>query len=511
MANNPVIIAEIVGFGVFFWLALYLLVRPAVRSTLIALSVAGLLGQAAYFLVAALTDTTADPIRFVALERWTWWTSVLPLAIWFHLSSLIARPIRQPAHAQTLLPRRAAIAYVAALLIITVDAVSNLFNTYDATPVLVHPGPAYPIYLLFQIVMTGGALFHFLRARMALTALPANGERALRRQLALLIAGSAVFIAGAVWLGSDYLLGLALSPIPGYMCLFAAVGLLGYGVAHYGMLLDGRNIQRDFFYTFSGVALMNLLYVSLVVLATDVATSGVLALVTLVTLTHTAFDSGRRLLDRLFFSSDEQAARAEAREFATALGTDPVAAPDTFAPAETPEAPDSIVESSAPDDADRRKTFKSDVRKALTGLKSPPRLVNSPLLALATVEQQLAGQAIADNRLNRVSALRELLIAQIEGLRPDSGDGPKVGEAWRFYNVLYYPYVRELSRKGALAEARRLRAERLRNGLRQPGELEQVLEWLADVDEDTFYKWQRRASDTIAEALFEQEQRVSAM
>ncbi|MBC8164066.1 MAG: hypothetical protein H7Z42_22890 [Roseiflexaceae bacterium] len=55
----------------------------------------------------------------------------------------------------------------------------------------------------------------------------------------------------------------------------------------------------------------------------------------------------------------------------------------------------------------------------------------------------------------------------------------------------------------ARAEARRLREQRLREGQRNPGDLEQVLSWLADVDEDTFYKWQRRASDAIAEALWQ--------
>ena len=116
-----------------------------------------------------------------------------------------------------------------------------------------------------------------------------------------------------------------------------------------------------------------------------------------------------------------------------------------------------------------------------------------------------AGQS--DNRLNRAAALRELLIEQIEGLRPAANDDADhhIGEAWRFYNVLYYPYVRELSRKGALAEARRLADERRRAGRREPGELEQVLDWLADVDEDTFYKWQRRASDTIAATLWEEQ------
>jgi hypothetical protein len=74
--------------------------------------------------------------------------------------------------------------------------------------------------------------------------------------------------------------------------------------------------------------------------------------------------------------------------------------------------------------------------------------------------------------------------------------------------VLYYPYVRELSRKGALAEARRLADERRRAGRATPSELEQVLSWLADVDEDTFYKWQRRASDTIATILWEEQHNI---
>ena len=75
--------------------------------------------------------------------------------------------------------------------------------------------------------------------------------------------------------------------------------------------------------------------------------------------------------------------------------------------------------------------------------------------------------------------------------------------------MLYYPYVRELSRKSALAEARRLGEERRRAGQREPGELEQVLAWLADVDEDTFYKWQRRASDTIATILWEENGKIA--
>jgi hypothetical protein len=304
------------------------------------------------------------------------------------------------------------------------------------------------------------------------------------------------------------------------VCLFIGLAALGYGVAHFGLLLDGQNVQRDFVYNFTGIALMNLLYGGLLALTGPATVVSALALVTLVTFTHTTFDVGRNVLDRLFFSPPERDARAEARDYASALGTTPVTSPTpdleqleqaAELSEQSIEEPPSPIEDSRPPSREHEwKTFPAQVRKALTGLKSPPQLAKSPLLSLALVERRVARAGQEDNRLNRVVALRELLIEQIEGLRPNSdGSAHRVGEAWRFYNVLYYPYVRELSRKSALAEARRLSEERRRNGQRDPGELEQVLAWLADVDEDTFYKWQRRASDTIATILWEENGKIA--
>ena len=501
-AGTPSILAAIAGYGVFLWLGLYLLLRGGLRTPLIRVAVAGLLAQSTFFFASAWTDAVTDPVRNLLLERWTWWTAVLPLAIWFHLSSLMARGIQRPDRREAFVPGRAIGGYALALVLIALGTATNLFNAYEHAAVGVQAGPAYGVYVLFQVLMTIGALFNFVQARRVLVRRAADRE--VLRQLTLLIGGSLPFALGGLWLGLRFMFALPIAELPGYLLLFAGIVPLGYSVANYGLLLEGQNVQRDFFYTFTGITLLNIIYTLLIGLTTDIRVGGVLALVTLVTLTHTAFDSGRSWLDRLFFNRAEQQARAEAREFATALGSNPVApliedSPTAVAPVEP------ATEAEETTDASSQKTFKNDVRKALTGLKSPPRLVNSPLLTLNAVSQELAAQELLDNRLNRVSALRDVLIEQIEGLRPNDRAGPRVGEAWRFYNVLYYPYVRELSRKGALAEARRLREERQRNGVRQPGDLEQVLEWLADVDEDTFYKWQRRASDTIAEALWASE------
>jgi hypothetical protein len=506
--DDPALIAQIAGFGVFLWIGLYLLIRAPVRTPLIAVSLAGLLAQAVYFATGALADTTADLELFVALQRGFWWTTVLPAAAWFHVSSLIARgPSRRAL--RLLFTRRVVVIYTLALCIVLLGSFTDLFDDYSgiaraADGYTVGPGPAYPAYIAYLCLAAAGALVNLARAYRRFARRPDAAGQALAQQLRLLVAGALSFLVGALWISVRKYLGLPVSAVPGFLCLFVGLAALGYGIAHFGLLLEGQNIRRDFIYSLTGVALMNLLYVGLLATTGRLSVGGLLALVGLVTLTHTAFDSGRSALDRLFFDRAERAARAEARDYATSLAAVPVGSPDLL-PAPEPALPDAP---SAPEqaalDAEGEKRFKDAVRKALTSLKSPPRLAQNQLLGLELVARRVAQAGHEDNRLNRVAELRELLVEQIEGLRPSDSGGARVGDAWRFYNVLYYPYVRELSRKAALAEARRLFEERRRAGQREPGELEQVLSWLADVDEDTFYKWQRRASDMIATILWEE-------
>jgi hypothetical protein len=64
---------------------------------------------------------------------------------------------------------------------------------------------------------------------------------------------------------------------------------------------------------------------------------------------------------------------------------------------------------------------------------------------------------------------------------------------------------------GCLAyQFRQLEAARQRNGQPHPGDLEQVLVWLVDIEAPTFYKWQRKASDIIATSLWEDNARLEA-
>lgn len=523
--NDPVVIAQSVGFAVFLWLGLYLLVRVTSRTPLIVVALVALFGQAAFFAASVLTFNTHDLQMLIGLERGFWWTAVIPVAAWFHFTDLIARQMEQgeQRHGPKTWSPSVVGVYLAAVVIVVAGSVSDLFIRYSA-PVFgsgqrlayLERGVAYPLQITYLGLVGVGAMINLMRAFRSIGASTNEGDRALAQQLKLLIGGAIPFLAGGLYIASRYTWNPSFTVLPGYLLLLVGLGMLGYGIAHFGLLLEGQNIQRDFVYSLSGIALINLLYVGLLSLTGSLSVHSLVALVGLATVTHTTFDSGRRVLDTFFFNPAEQAARAEARDYATVLGTMPIA-PATVVQSVDLSAPEPdemvaaapLVVADAPQvEFDDEKAFKNLVRKAISSLKSPPQLAKSPLLTLELVEQRLAQLGQVDNRLNRAAALREILIEHIDTLRPTSDETVKVGEAWRFYNVLHYPYVRELSRKGALSEARRLAEVRRRSGQREPGDLEQVLAWLADVDEDTFYKWQRKASDTLATMLWEENRKV---
>jgi hypothetical protein len=518
------VFVQLVGFGVFLWIGLYLLLQSSAQSPLLIVSAIGMFAQSIYFATEALAASTSDLAFFLLLAHGFWWTKVLPAATWYHVSCLIAqRPLRisMPGSLRLILPRRVVMIYSLAFCLILVGSLNDLIVFYSepqsiADGFTLSSGIGYPAFILYLIVAAVGALFNLLQALRRIAASPSSSREIALSQLRLLIGGGVFFLLGALWLSLRRYTGLPISDLPGLLCLVAGLMALAYSVVSFGMLLEGQDIKRDFLYSLTLVALLNLIYVVLVNLFSVLTISGVLTLVMLVTLTHTTFDSARALLDRLFFNRDEQAARAEARDYATALAAHPVQPPEVQ-PSEMPEPADTQPDDStfASEEPESpvltdQKRFKDAVRRAISGLKSPPRLAQSPLLALPIVAQRVQQANLPDNRLNRVAALRELLIEQIDGLRPSDDDSSTVGDSWRFYNVLYYPYVRELSRKAALAEARRLAEERRRNGQREASDFEQVLNWLADVDEDTFYKWQRRASDTIASIIWEENQKLSA-
>lgn len=522
---DPVVLVKFVAFGCFLWLGIYIVSRAAVQTPLTIVSAIGTIAQAIYFFSSAIianNNTGLGLERGIVISRAFWWSDVLPMAIWFHMSVLIARQGRS----RRIFSWPVIIFYLTAFLISGVGTFSDFFLDYTHglgfgdNRFYVGVGSAYRFFVLFLLLAGAGAFYNIWRALANTRRSNAANRVALLGQLRLLLVGALLFFVGALWLSGNFYFGLNLVEMIGITCLLLGLGFLGYGVAHYDLLVEGQAVQRDFIYSFTGQTLICIVYVFFLSFSGANSTLNILVVIGLAVITHSTLDFGRNLLDKFFFSVSERTARSEARAYATAIASQPspalaleeaIATPPPVE--ETPPPATGEAEIAAPpapaEIPVNEKSFNDMVRRAITGLKSPPQMIKSPLLSLRLVGRRLKEHGLEDNRLNRAAALRELLIERIERLRPSGPDTSGTGDAWRFYNVLYYPYVREISRKGGLSELRHLQEVRRRNGQREPGDLEQVLEWLVDVDEDTFYKWQRRASDTIAELLREEELKLA--
>jgi hypothetical protein len=526
---SPLVLILIAGFGSFAWLATYLALRMPQPSPLMLSGVFALAGLAIFFGADAIKYATPSREVYMLVHRWTIWSAYVPIAGWLHFCLLIQRQIRQttPDLAPPRMPARAVAAYTVAITLGLLGGATDLIADYQQITrqtngtFSIGVGRWYPITIVFNFVLTGGALLLLVQTMRRVVRSSWPGRADLQFQLGLLIGGAICLFAGALWLPLGFWLnGMTL---PGVLLIYGGLVVVGYAVTHTGLLVSGQNSQRDFLYSLSGMLLLVSLYLLVVANTGELSVIGALGIILLVILTHSAFDNGRGLFDQLFFSVEEQQARRDAREYATILGSKPVdllgtgmaATSDADAadtqrnalphegsvhPADPPEAP--VQETD--DEHGPSKAFKQTVRRAITNLKSPPQLARSPLLTLPLVSARLAQEQRADNRLNRAALLRELLIEYIDALRPTDQSAPAASDAWRFYNVLYYPYVREISRKGALSELRRIE----RGGAAQETELASVLHWLNAIEEATFYKWQRRASDIIATSLWEDNARV---
>ncbi len=483
MSHTALFLLHVLGFGGFVWLGLYTLTRGD-RGPVALLTGVTALVTACFFLSGGLLSAphhTRDTVLWI--NRVFWGAAVLPVALWLHLS------IRLNPHAAAARWRGPVlwVAYGAAALLtlsgMSTDLVNNYHTAMPTTPVIA--GPLYIVYVIFLFSCVGFSVVNL--SMLAWRRAPEDTAPAGPAATGLLVVGGVCFLAGAGLLSLNSLLRSALDELPAYVLLLAGLGAVGATVVVQGALLMGRDVRREVVYNLVGLGLLLGLYL----LATGVLVGFpdvrhdvlVFVLTALITSGHTLYNVAGGWLDGIFFTPVVREERAAARAYADALATVPAGPhPDLATP----------------------KAFEDAVRRALAHLSDPTKLATSPLLNLSVVAQAVADQRLDDDRLGRAAALKELLLELLEGLRPRDPAGRATGDAWRFYNCLYYPYVRGLGRRRAPSVLRQLGERRRRDGGPR-GELEQVLEWLLQVDEDTFYKWQRRGSDTIAAALRERE------
>jgi hypothetical protein len=105
-----------------------------------------------------------------------------------------------------------------------------------------------------------------------------------------------------------------------------AVSLIGYGVARYSALTDGRTIRRDLFYNGIAVSLITGLYLLVTWISVevyDIPAAAFVLVVILAIITHTLVDVARSGLDALFYQRDTRRLRDTLRRLTAQAGEQP--------------------------------------------------------------------------------------------------------------------------------------------------------------------------------------------
>jgi hypothetical protein len=236
------------------------------------------------------------------------WSVAPAIAFWHH-----ATTIMRPGRLNTWRWIRVLSAYALAIAAIILQASTPfLFPVGGGDPLYLNTlqaGPLYPVFATGLVIFSAASLINLLRsAHETPFYMP-------RRQLNTLAA--ATLVAGLV--GPVSIAGSALGyPIPMLaisLPLGIAVGLIGFGVARYSALMEGRTMLRDFLYNALAVGSVMLFYLVVIsLLAAAYALPAILTIlvVTLAIFTHALISLARTALDTIFF-------RGRTRELRTSL------------------------------------------------------------------------------------------------------------------------------------------------------------------------------------------------
>lgn len=177
--------------------------------------------------------------------------------------------------------------------------------------------PSYIIFFSLMVLMPLLSLVNLYHARQAMLWVR------LRRQVGFLMWAVGIAYIGAVAAGVGILLRLNLPTLPSDLLLAAGVAYLGYGVARYQAMLDGRPLTRDTLYSLLGLAMVSLVYgaLTLNLFMRQQATLYTVALILAsAVITHTLYDAGRTLLERLLYRDRYQKLRADLRYLSMEAG-----------------------------------------------------------------------------------------------------------------------------------------------------------------------------------------------
>jgi hypothetical protein len=325
--NTFTTIINLIVLSASLWLGFYIITRSphAIHSRLAAFA---LWFSDAYFLSNALWNN----IKTDVMMAWMLQTTLMALPLMLHLSVvLIPFEVKRRTRLIVINKIGVPLSYIFAVVLIICGVLPSsppvgLFNPgTEITPDPVQLGfvsrTASPFYPVFIIWFIGTCFLAF-----------ANMLRSYQRTRGTSLGqpfGTFFVAAGLVGLGGAYSgfgtwLKLDVPTFPADIFFGTAIFLVGYAVARYAALLEGRLMERDFFYALFLVGSFTLVY-SLIAVA--LYASGQISFVALVFIivgtiaANSLLDGARIALDRVFYQGQFQKLRGHLRALAREAGT----------------------------------------------------------------------------------------------------------------------------------------------------------------------------------------------
>jgi hypothetical protein len=289
------------------WLGLYIVTRGP-RSRVSWLAGLTLWSLSGYFLDSFLH---LNPPQERALAWWMGWTILLSAPLWLHLTTLLLDQVTW--WQRTLVWG----AYAWALVLVVVQqATGEVFGVWTgasfAYATAQQPGTLYPLALLLLILPPILCVAYLHRASR-------EARPGLRRQFAVLMLATILALLGGAYLTLAVWIGLDVALLPGQLALAVALVLLGYGVARYNALIEGRSSRLDFAYGALAIVVVVSVYLLVVYLSSlvfEIPFAAFILLLVLVILTHSLYEWGGSTLERLFYRRRVRQLRANLRAFA---------------------------------------------------------------------------------------------------------------------------------------------------------------------------------------------------
>jgi len=244
------------------------------------------------------------------------WQVIPAIVIWHHVTMLM-----RPGKMNWWRWSRVALGYLVAGVAIWVQVKTPLlFADYSGNPLYLNtlkPGPLYLPVLILLLAFTLFSLVNLSRsARSSHNTIPKR--QFITLSVATLVAG---FTGPIAFISAAF--NLALPRLILTIFLLIAVILIGYGVARYSALIEGRTIRRDFIYNAVAMGMVTSIYALVTWISIqvyEIPAAAFVFVIMLAIITHNLVDITRRSLDSFFYRQENQQLRSNLRKLANQVG-----------------------------------------------------------------------------------------------------------------------------------------------------------------------------------------------